>query len=56
MDKNKDFDHAITKIMIENIVKSANLSDPATKKIFTPFFLYIPDLSGNEDEIIEIWL
>jgi len=51
-------DHSIIKRTIANIVKSANLSDPATKELFIPFFFYIDDLlcSLGDYEIFDTWL
>ena len=58
MDKIEEKEHTTIKKMIENIVKSANLSDPATRRIFRPFFIYIDDIfeQMSNYEIIEIWM
>ena len=53
------FDHRKTKKVIENIIKSANLSDPATRDIFQPLFIYIDDkifAKMPNYEVIETWM
>ena len=42
--KIEEGERTTVKKIIENIVKSANLSDPATRTIFRPLFIYIDDL------------
>ena len=44
IEKIEENKHTTIKKMIENIVKSANLSDPETRTIFRPLFIYIDDI------------
>jgi len=48
----------IVKKIIENVVQSANLSDPATREMFLPFFIFSINLLKeiSNDKKFELWL
>jgi len=56
MEEHPDLDHAATKRIIENILKSVDLSDQATRKIFKPFFVLFKDSFKTDDEILKTWM
>jgi len=48
--------HAETKRIIENILKSINLSDQETRNIFRPFFILDEDFFISNQDIMETWM
>lgn len=56
MEEYSNFDHTATKRTIGNVVKSVNLSNFVTRRIFKPFFVAVMDLFRSDEEMVETWV
>ena len=56
MEEYPDLDHEATKRIIENMLKSIDLSDQETRNSFKSFFVLFKDFFRTKDEIMETWI